>query len=1106
VETLACASCGHGNRPDRRFCTECGARLGRSCPACGTAVDGGEKFCGSCGAPLGSPATTPAPPRHLAEKILGSRAALEGERKQVTVLFADVKGSMELAEQVDPEEWHRVLDRFSRILAEGVHRFEGSVNQYTGDGIMALFGAPIAHEDHARRACLAALHLGDELRRYARTLRLERGLNFSVRMGLNSGEVVVGTIGDDLRMHYTAQGTTVGLAQRMEQLAEPGTVYVTEHTARLVSGFFRLEELGPFRVKGVREPVRVYELGGVGPLRTPLERARARGFSRFVGREDEMATLEGATARGGEVVAVLADAGTGKSRLCHELAERTRARGIAVHAAHCVAHGKMLPFLPIRMLLHAYFGIADGDADDEARRKIAGTVVLVTPELTDDLPLLFDFVGVADGASPRMDPDARHRRLSALFTQLVARRQDPTVVLVEDLHWIDDGSERFVEALVDALPGTSTLLVVNARPEYRPAWMARRHSRTLALRPLGAEPIAALLADLLGHDPSLAGLAERIRERTAGNPFFIEEVVQALVEGGSLVGAKGAYRLVRPVDELVVPPTVQVLLAARIDRLPDREKEVLQTAAVIGREFAEPVLRRVCQLSEAEVRETVASLEAADFVHDDPVRNELSFKHPLTHEVAYRSQLGERRVRVHAAVARALIDLAPDRLDEHVALVAHHWEEAGDRVEAARWRRRAAQWAGVRDIADAARQGRKVRDLLVGAPETAETLEIATWARFWLLTFAWRLGTSTDEAAALFVEGMDLARRTGDERAAARLLSNYAMVRGMFGGVNDGIELARESARVAERTGDLELQMLTRVALVETQWMGGRFRDVLLTIDEGLERGGARRRVAGGVGFDPHLWLQMMRGGALFHLGRVDDGRLDLERARAIAREQHDDEVLGWAHEMSVYPAEFRGDASEALEHARRAVEIAERLGSPLSLASAYYALGCAQLVGRDPAPAATALEHARAIVREKGIALHWEAVILAVLAEARLDLGEHDVARTAVEEAIRLARARETKAIECRALRARARVLLETEGVASAAAIVETVDAALGFVRETGVAVHEPFLRLVLARLADMKGDPDGRQREVGAAADGFTAMGATQRADDVRRAVRER
>jgi class 3 adenylate cyclase len=414
---MRCARCGRENPEGNQFCGGCGAPLARSCPACGRANPPDHRFCGACGAPLeGGAAARARPelaeraprdytPRHLAEKILQSKSALEGERKQVTVLFADVKSSMELADSVDPKVRHRILDRFFQILADGVHRFEGTVNQYTGDGIMALFGAPIAHEDHAQRACYAALHLRDAVRSYARDVKRSHGLGFAVRMGLNSGEVVVGKIGDDLRMDYTAQGQVVGLAARMQELADPDAVYLAPTTGELAAGYFDLEDLGEFRVQGVREAVRVRQLRAAGRLRTRFEVSRARGLSKFVGRADEMAALEAALARAreghGQVVGVVAEPGVGKSRLCFELLERCRARGLRTLEGRALAHGRSVPFLTILQVFRAYYEITDADSDRAAREKIAGRLLLLDEAFREDLPLLFEFHGVPDPERPR---------------------------------------------------------------------------------------------------------------------------------------------------------------------------------------------------------------------------------------------------------------------------------------------------------------------------------------------------------------------------------------------------------------------------------------------------------------------------------------------------------------------------------------------------------------------------------------------------------------------------------------------------------------------------------------------------------------------------------
>src|SRR5882724_9212493 len=437
---MRCPSCDHDNSAERRFCGECGAALAVLCASCGTPNGPREKFCGGCGAGL-PPAPTRPPatstPKHLAEKIRTSRAALEGERKQVTVLFADVKGSMDLAERLDPEAWHAVIDRFFQILAEGVHRFEGTVNQFTGDGIMALFGAPIAHEDHGQRACYAALHLQQELRRYADEVRLAHGLGFSVRMGLNSGEVVVGKIGDDLRMDYTAQGHTVGLAARMEQMADPGKALLTGGTAKLVSGYFQHRDLGETRIKGLNDLLHVFELEGVGRMRTRLDVSRTRGFTKFVGRQSEMAALEAALqqaiAGNAQVVGVVAEPGTGKSRLCYEFAERCRAREIKVYEGHGVAHGKAVPLLPVLEFFRSYFGITEHDAARAARDKIAGRMVLLDQTLVEGLPLLFDFLGVPDSERPAapLGPEARQGQFLDLIRRLARARSDrePAVLL-----------------------------------------------------------------------------------------------------------------------------------------------------------------------------------------------------------------------------------------------------------------------------------------------------------------------------------------------------------------------------------------------------------------------------------------------------------------------------------------------------------------------------------------------------------------------------------------------------------------------------------------------------------------------------------------------------
>jgi class 3 adenylate cyclase/tetratricopeptide (TPR) repeat protein len=1051
-------------------------------------------------------------PKHLAEKILTSRSALEGERKQVTVLFADVKGSMDLQEEIDPEEWHRIMDRFFTILTDGVHRFEGTINQYTGDGIMALFGAPIAHEDHAQRACYAALHLRDELRRYADELRVTEGLNFSVRMGLNSGEVVVGRIGDDLRMDYTAQGHTVGLAARMEQLAEPGKVLLTEHTAQLISGFFALRDLGPSAVKGVRAPLHLYELEGVGRLRTRFDVARARGLSRFVGRADEMTTLEAALAQAlqgqGRVVGVVAEAGTGKSRLCFEFVERCRARGLVVNEAHAVAHGKSIPFLPVLEMLRNIFDVSEQDADRTAREKIAGRLLLLARDFEDTLPFFFDFLGIPDPERPlpRVNPDERQRRLLGILRQLVHARsqREPVVMLIEDLHWIDTASEMFLERLVEAVSGTRTLLLVNFRSEYHAAWMQKSYYQQLPLLPLGREAVSELLSQLLGADAATARLRQLIEERTGGNPFFIEELVRGLFDQGTLVrepGARGPVVLARPVEDIQIPDTVQAVLAARIDRLPEREKQVLQTAAVIGKVFAEPVLRRIGDLPEPELAATLRGLVTAEFLDERVLypETEYAFRHPLTQEMAYRSQLGERRARVHAAVARVIAELYAGKLDERAALLAHHWEAAGDALEAARWSRRAAEWVGLSNFPEALRHWRKVRALVEGLPESPETRELGATANAQIFALGIRLGMSGEEPAALLAELKALADEKQDQRLRATVLAAPAVAAAMGGQAEEAIEPLRAATRLADETEDTGLKLALRAALVIALFFSGRLREALAVTEEALAGAPAAPELGAEIfGFSPLIMLMMFRAQLLRHTGRLEESARALDRATALAQEYGQLEILAVTHQAYVDLAWLTGDARFAMEHARRGLEAAEALGSAFSRSQAYGALSLAYRLNEQWDEAAAACEQSLAILRESGTGIADEGFKMAGLAEIYLRQGRKELARATAEEAVTFA-SRYQRVAECYARIILARVLLATEGVQAAGAVQEALMRALAVIQETGATSMEPFIHVELAELARLRGDEAGRQRELREARRRFTEIGAPPRAEQV-------
>jgi adenylate cyclase len=981
---------------------------------------------------------------------------------------------------------------------------------------MALFGAPIAHEVHAQRACYAALHLRGELARYATEVMREHGVAFSTRIGINSGDVVVGSIGDDLRMDYTAQGHTVGLAQRMEALALPDSCCATAATVALAGGYFAFEDLGEFRVKGVAEPVRVHRLTGLGAARTRFDISRARGLSRFVGRAADLRTLEDALeqtgAGNGQVVGVVADAGTGKSRLCFEFLERCRARGMRVFEGRAVAHGRNIPFLPILELFRAYFGITSEDDDRSAREKIAGRMVLLDQKFADALPLLFDFLGVADPQrpAPRLDPEARQRQLLAVMHQVIqsVSETQTMVTMIEDLHWLDAASGEFLEHMVEAQGGSRNLLLLNFRPEYHAEWMQKSWYRQIPLTPLGPEAIGELLADLLGSDPSIATLTTPIHARTGGNPFFTEEIAQTLIESGQLEGTRGAYRLTRPVERLEVPTSVQSVLAARIDRLPEREKRLLQVASVIGKDFTEPLLAAVAELPASELKASLAALRRAEFVHEQAIYPvaEYSFKHPLTQEVALGSQLRERRRAVHAAVARAIEQQDVEHLDERAALLAHHSEEAGDALTAARWHKRAAEWVGATDFAAATQHWGRVRALLREVPGDRAAAELGIAACMQLLNMSWRVGVGLDEAQIVLEEGQAFARSIADRISAVYLSLLYARsVGGAGGDVATYLDLAAQNEQTALAVGDEAALALARMWMVDALFLGSRFSEAVRKADEVLpsipRHVQAPRKL---VGLHPHPAVVFWRGICLYWMGRSEEG---LE-ALAVVRRMGDDldapELVAYAWTYTGAACRHAHDANGVLASAQQAEAISRRLGEPPALeALVQLTYGYAHLVAGRPADA---IGPARAALHLHGLAnkahAGWSA---ALLAEALLQTGDLAGAQSAAEQSIALCRRSLRGNHEAEAHGVLARALIRRDGAAAREAAEAALANAAVLIERTGAKLLTPALSEWRAELAAVLGDDAAREQLLREAERGYREIGAPLQVDRIGRLLAE-
>ncbi len=642
-------------------------------------------------------------PRHLAERILGARSALEGERKQVTVLFADVKGSLALIEHADPEDARRILDAALGVMIDGVHRYEGTVNRILGDGIMALFGAPVAHEDHAARACYAALAIQRAMQAQADRSRAAHGVEVSARIGLNSGEVLVRAIGNDLSMDYDAIGATVHLASRMEQLASPGAIRLTAATARLAEGFFDLRALGQVPVKGLSQPIEVFDLTGVGAARTRLQAAVGRGLTPFVGRPDELATLaravELAAAGQGQVVALIGDPGVGKSRLLYEVTSSPRMRPWLVLEGISVSSGRAASWAPVVDLLKPYFDITVGNDRRHSAEKVLGKVLVLDEALKPILPALLALLDlpVEDAAWHALDPPQRRRRtLDGLKALLVRESQrQPLAFVLEDLHWIDGETQALLDSLVESIPTCRILLLVNYRPEYRHNWGSRAHYGQLRIDPLAAAGAGELLSSLLGDASELAPLRRRLLEAGEGNPLFLEESVRNLVDAGVLAGVRGAYRLVREPGAIEVPASVAAIIAARIDRLTPAEKSTLQLAAVIGEEMPLALLEALSELPAEELAGALADLRARELLYEARLFPDIAyaFRHGLTRRVAYDGMLHEGRRALHARVAEVLEARHEGHLDEVVETLAQHFEQAALWPKAADYCLRAADKA-----------------------------------------------------------------------------------------------------------------------------------------------------------------------------------------------------------------------------------------------------------------------------------------------------------------------------------------------------------------------------------------------------------------------------
>ena len=1069
---MQCLRCRAENDAQNAFCKACGAALQLKCNACGRSNRPDSRFCGHCGALLDYSAHPALSPNHLLQALSVSG----GELKRLTVLFADIRNSTSLIDSLgDPELGLRRLEPVLALMKDAVHRYDGIVNKVQGDGVMALFGAPKPHEDHAIRGCLAALAMQDAVARLG-----DPGLQ--IRVGLNTGEVVVQVVENSIYQTYDAAGVNVHLANRLEQMADESSILITGDTYAAARQFVEVSPLGVQTVRGISTPVEVFKVTGL--LNAPASGVFRSGkrLTSLTGRSDQLAALELELAHAvkgeGRVVGVVGEAGLGKSRICFEFAETCRRQGIRVHETRVLSHGRATPFQPVLELLRDALSIRPNDNAEVSRQRVASQLCR-RGDFGETLPLVLDFLGLHDAAHPPSKQDAvtKHRLLAFIRQFVRSRPDDETVlVVVEDLHWIDQASEEFVDAMVDAIVGTKTLLLLNFRPGYAAPWMQRSHYRQVALEPLAATDSSTLLSELLGDDPSLALVARNIAERAQGNPFFLEELVRALAGRGDFEGERGAYRLKAGIDAIPLPATVQAVLSARIDQLAEPPRQVLQISAVIGREVPLAILQHVAGLSADQVTEALWQLRRAELLYEvpRPSPGDHAFRHPLIQEVAYRSLLQGRRVTLHREVARALEQQFAASLDEYSALIAFHLEQAGDLFPAVQALSRSAMWMGARDPSQAMRSWVKARELLAGQPRNEKTDFLRMMACGQIVAFGWREGLPAEDAKPLFEEADAIAREVGNKRARALLHGGFGRILAARGSADDYVTKVNEALALARETNDSGLEVMLKGGLAQALRLSGRLSDAL---EANVEAAGRAHELSDWdrkvMGFDIEPWLTAMRGQLLIMLGRSGEARSYLDRV--IQMDPNDINVADHVVPSLSYVdlAWVEGDVQLAEQHAERAFSMALRSGNPYLRTYATACRGLAHIVAGRYGAAVEDLNAAIDFARRRKAGMEYEPKMLADLASAYYLKGDLGTALHAADEAIAVCVARHARATEALARIIRAETLLASgadEGVGEELALAKAL------VAETGAKIYERLVHDLEASLADPGETPDRR------------------------------
>jgi len=1020
---MKCPKCQHENPDEAKFCIKCGNPMEFHCPKCGANTPVSGDFCMECGRLLkeAPPVDYSQPqsytPKHIKDKILTTRSAIEGERKLVTVFFADVANYTSISEKLDPEEVHQIMDGCFKILMDEIHKYEGTINQFTGDGVMALFGAPVAHEDHAQRACYAALSIQHTISEYGEKIKKDTGIDFKMRIGLNSGPVIVGSIGDDLRMDYSALGDTTNLAARMEQAAKPGSILISEQTHKIIESHFQVNPLGKLSVKGKEEPQEAYELVKASEVTTRIEASAAKGLTRFVGRKNSMASLmeawEKAKSGSGQVVGIIGEAGVGKSRLYLEFRNKVAQGNCNFLQGHCLHYGSNMPYLPVLDIIKAYFDITEDDREYIIRKKIREGL---DESLADTIAPFQELLSQKSDDESFSNLEAKQKRdrtFEAIRDLLLRLSEDqPVILVIEDLHWIDNTSQEFLDYMIGWIAAKPVLLVLLYRPEYTHQWGSKSYYNRIGLDHLGTESSTELVRAMLEEGEIAPELRDMILERAAGNPLFMEEFTHSLQENGTILKQDNRYVLSRSISELDVPHTVQGIIAARMDRLEDNLKRTMQVASVIGRDFAYRILQNISGMKE-ELKSYLLNLQGLEFIFEKSLFPELEyiFKHALTRDIAYNSLLLKKRKEIHENTGKAIEEIYGDRLDEFYEMLSYHYSKSDNREKAYHFLRLSGEKAAKKySNWEAVGFYEEALNILKSQPENEENKKAQIEVIGLMLGNLAVLGFP-ENSPQILQEWEKLINDVGDEK---NLFHYYQTMGGFYtykGNLLTAIKYYENSYYEANKAQDLELIVISATALMWPYYSVGQFHKVIEIAPKVIDLIEKEERESDLFGGSTNRYTQLCGyyGRSLGALGRFDEGKIFCEKALRNAVN-----IVGLGFSEMNYALLFRwqGDGCRVIEHSKKCLKYLEEVNYSALLGFAWMNLGVGYHFLGDLEKAGKYLEKGLEIQREAEVELALSGYSH-FLSLVYCDSGDLKKAQSCAEKAVELSQKYNERYIE---------------------------------------------------------------------------------------------